>query len=66
MILTLHILGAEVVRIELGQPPAPEAHEDPDLNAVHRHSGEFGFGHSPAGPYWSHDPEEMPAVAREV
>jgi hypothetical protein len=64
LILTLHILGTEILRIELGQPPAPEA-EDPELNAVHRHSGEFGFGHSPAGPYWSHDPEEMPAVARE-
>lgn len=62
MILTLSILGTEILRIELGEPPAP-ADEDPDLCAVHRHAGEFGFGTSPARPYWSHDPEEGPAVA---
>lgn len=62
MILIVELFGHELLRVELTSPaPADEPH--PDLVSAPRHGGEFGFGASPARPYWSSDPDEAPPVA---
>ncbi len=60
--VALHVLGCEVLRLDLGTPPADGGHHE--LTAVNRHSGDFGFAATPVRPYWNHDPDEAPAVAR--
>jgi hypothetical protein len=63
---TITVLGFEVLRIDLGPAVDPADDDSHELVATSRHGGEFGFGLSPARPYWSHDPEEAPPVAEEV
>ncbi len=61
--VTVALFGREIARLDLGPPEPVEMPGHPDLAAVNRHSGDFGFGTSPARPYWSHDYDGAPAVA---
>lgn len=61
--IRLCLFGHELLRLDVDAPDAPvENHAD--LTAVNRHSGDFGFGGSPARPYWTPEPGESPPVAR--
>ena len=64
----IRLLGWTVVELDV-------THEIPDVEAeavpeelACNHAGDFGFGPgtAPAHPYWTSDPTERPAVAREA
>lgn len=61
MILSVALLGHELLRVELAASTDDEPSEE---TVAHRHAGHFDFGFSPARPYWSSDPDEAPAVVR--
>ena len=63
MHLTVRVLGVTLLDIHLDTgTPEPVESEQSEQTVAHRHSGDFGFGTSPARPYWTPDYTELPAI----
>jgi hypothetical protein len=65
VIVVLALFGRELLRFEIalvGTAETETGDEQPEHTIRANHGGEFGFGASPARPYWTNDPDELPAV----
>lgn len=64
MRISFTVLGTEVFALELA-PRIPHTPSEADGTHLSRHSGDFGFGTSPAEPHWGvTGPNGPPAIAR--
>ena len=57
----LRLLGFELLSLAIENDTEPETAEPPGHVIASNHGGDFGFGGTPTGPYWS--PDEPPTVA---